>query len=70
MTLKQMVDAVLSRSGEDETSPVFHTRNDAVAALNEAQQIYAFLTLCIERTEPFPVSAAANIFNLDRKSVV
>jgi len=47
-TTAELVNAVLSRVGEDPAAPAFYQAFEVLDALNEGQRFFAFLTLCLE----------------------
>ena len=59
----------LERLGENPAAPIFYTDADALAALNLAQRIYAFLTLCLEARRPFQVTPGNQWFALQKSFV-
>lgn len=50
MTFGDLKSHVCMLLGESRTAPVFYTFPEIEAALNQAQRLFAFLTLCIERS--------------------
>lgn len=47
-TTAELVNAVLSRVGEDPAAPAFYQAFEALDALNEGQRLFVLLTLCLE----------------------
>lgn len=58
MTLTELQTATLERIGEDAAAPVYYTETQAVAALNWAQRLFVLISLCVERTSSFTLTAA------------
>jgi hypothetical protein len=54
MTLGQLRTRTLRRLDEDPAAPVTYTAAEVDAALNEGQQLFVLLTLCLEKTVTFP----------------
>lgn len=50
MTLLELRTRVLTELGEDPSNPKFYTAAEADAAINDAESVFALLTLCLERT--------------------
>lgn len=57
MTGTELTNRLLSRLGEDPNAPRFFRAADALACLNEAQQLFVLLTLCLEAETALTVSA-------------
>lgn len=64
MTGQQLTDRLLHRLGEDAAAPRFFRQVDALTAINEAQQLFALLTLCLEAETTLAVSS----FELDART--
>ena len=64
MTLAQLRTRTLQRLDEDTTSPVYWSAQEIHAALNEAQRVFVFLTLCLEKTGTLALSAATTFYHL------
>lgn len=64
MTGPELNSRLLKRLGEDPALPRFFTSAHAYAALNEAQQFFVLLTLCLEAEVTLPVSG----FELDART--
>jgi hypothetical protein len=67
MTLLQLRTDLMRLAGEDAASPVYYTVAACDSAINAAQQLFAFLSLCYEKTAPFTISPgwmAANVPDL------
>ena len=62
MTVGDLQTLVLQRLGEDASKPVYYTGAEVLSALNEAQRIMVLLTLCLERTETFPLSVGTAFY--------
>lgn len=58
MTAADLTRRVLELTGEDAANPVYYTAEVARQAINEAQRIFALLTLCYETTVEMPLSKA------------
>lgn len=56
MTAGELTSRMLELAGEDSASPVYYTEDTAKAALNEAQRLFALLTLCYEVTVQLPLA--------------
>lgn len=57
MTKAELKDAVLADLGETADTGGFYTATDAYNVLDRAQQLFAFATLCIERTAVHTLTA-------------
>lgn len=66
MTTVDLKTRTLERLGEDPAAPVFYTSNDALSALNLAQRIFAFLTLCLETRSPSRLTAGNQWYALQK----
>lgn len=64
MTTGELTTRTLELCGEDSAAPVFYTAAMARSALNEAQRIFAVLTLCQETTAAFPLSADTTWYDM------
>lgn len=51
MNLGELKTRIFERLGENLAAPVFYTASEVTAAVNHAQQLFAFLTLCVEGTQ-------------------
>lgn len=56
MTFVELQTRTLERLGEASAAPVFYTLAMVKNALNHAQQLFAFLTLCLEDTQTFALT--------------
>lgn len=54
----------LEQCGEDAADPRFYTVAEAKDALNQAQRVLAFLTLCVERNGVLPLTATTPTYSL------
>jgi hypothetical protein len=54
----------LERLDEDTTSPVYYKSFEVLNALDEAQRIFAFLTLCLEKTGSLALTANTTWYTL------
>jgi hypothetical protein len=52
-----MTTRLLTRVGEDASNPVYYDASEALTALNQAQRLFAFLTLCLETTGSMSLTA-------------
>jgi hypothetical protein len=59
-----MVTRVSERLNEGATGPVFYPKGEIVAGLNEAQRFFVLLTLGLEQTAPWSVTAATTWFHM------
>jgi hypothetical protein len=59
LTLADLKRRLCERLDEIPGSPVFYTAAEMRAALNKAQNLWALLTLCIERTASFTLAPAS-----------
>ncbi len=59
MTFAELKAEALRRAGENPALPRFYTVAEAAAAINAAQNVFAFLTLCLEDTADLTVPAGA-----------
>jgi hypothetical protein len=57
VTLLELKDRLLKRLAESSSAPVAVSSAEAIAAINEAQRLFVLLTLCLERTGTFNLSA-------------
>lgn len=57
MTLAELETRTLERLGETSAAGGYYTPAQVRMALNEAQRLFAFLTLCIESTDTMPLTA-------------
>jgi hypothetical protein len=57
MTLAELEDRALKRLGETSPGGSYYTPAQVRTALNEGQRLFAFLTLCLETTANFPLTA-------------
>jgi len=64
MNTDQLVANILTRVGEDPASPTYYTAEEALAALNQAQRVFSFLTLCLEKTATLPLAANTSFYNM------
>lgn len=66
MQFAELQSRTLTRLNEDPTGAVigYYTRQEVKDALNDAQLLYAFLTLCLETTAPFRLSVGVNFYPL------
>jgi len=64
-TTTALITGVLQRVGEDPDSPAFYQAFEALDALNEAQRVFALLTLCLEAVDTLDVSGSATHHLLD-----
>lgn len=58
MTSTEIVDRILKRIDDDTVTPVSVTEPEALAAANEGQEFFAWLTLCLETTAPLTLPAS------------
>jgi hypothetical protein len=56
-----LADDILLQLDENPATPVYHTRAEVLAAVNEAQRLYCLLTLAYERQQTFTASASMAI---------
>jgi hypothetical protein len=66
MTGQELTDRLLKRVGENPSTPRFFRQADALAAINEAQQLFVLLTLCLEAETPLALSSG--VFEYDASS--
>lgn len=59
LNLSQMQGEILTRIDDNAAAPVSVTSAEAIAAVNEGQQFFSWLTLCLETTEPLTLPANA-----------
>ncbi len=52
MNTGEMLARGFKRLDQDPAAPAYFTRPELLAALNEGQRLFAFLTLCLEATSP------------------
>lgn len=65
MIFSDLQDRVEERLDEDGTSPVYYTTTQIKDALNRAQRLFAFLSLCIEkRDQTFSLSAGTTYYDV------
>jgi hypothetical protein len=64
MTASELQTLALTRLGEDPTSPSYYTEAETLTALNQGQRLFAFLTLCLETTASFALSANTTWYHL------
>ena len=64
MTLEEMCARVSERLGEGQSGPGSYATSEIIAALNEADRFFVFLTLGLEVTAPWTVPVAANFFHM------
>lgn len=65
MTAGELRGRVESRLDEDTSGGGrFYTAEEILGALNEAQRLYALLTLCLERTESMELSAGVTWYSM------
>lgn len=57
MTAGELQTLCLQRVGEDPDSPQYYLASEALAALNMAQRLFVFLTLCLEQTATLTIPA-------------
>lgn len=58
MDLTVILDRVAERLDENTTTGVFYTNAEMTEAINEAQRLFVLLTLCLEKTATFALTAA------------
>jgi hypothetical protein len=58
LTLAQLRTRTLTRVGEDATAPAYFTGSQAMSAINRAQRLFVLLSLCVERTVSYTLTAA------------
>jgi len=66
MNAADLKTRTLERLGQDPAAPVFYTAMDALAALNLAQRIFAFLTLCLEVRRQFRLTPGNQWYALQK----
>jgi hypothetical protein len=66
VTVSTLITRSLERLNEDPDSPVYYTSADILAALNLAQRLYAFLTLCLEVQRQFPLTPGNQWYQLQQ----
>lgn len=59
MTVDDILERILTRIDDDAADPVSVTEPEALAAVNEGQELFSWLTLCLEKTAAFTISANA-----------
>jgi hypothetical protein len=59
MNLLTMFGIVSQRLNEGASGPIFYTKLEIIAALNEANRLFSLLTLGLETTQPWTVPAAS-----------
>lgn len=64
MTAADIITRTLERLDQNPGAPVFYVASDALAAINLAQRIYAFLTLCLESQRPFQLTPGSQWYAL------
>ena len=64
MTVAELKAQIAADIDEDLGAPVYYTAAEQLAALNEAQQIFCLLTLCLETTAPFTFIAGKPRYRL------
>jgi hypothetical protein len=64
MQLSDMVARVSARLAEGSSGPVYYPKAEIVAALNEANRFFVLLTLGLETTAPWTVTAATTFFHM------
>jgi hypothetical protein len=63
MTLLQM-ETIVSQRLNEAAMPVFYPSSEIIAALNEANRLFALMTLCVERTSVWNVAANTTFFKM------
>jgi hypothetical protein len=64
MTLATMYGLVSQRLNEGASGPVFYPKSEMIAALNEAERFFVLLTLGLENTAPWTISANTTFFHM------
>jgi len=64
LTLAQMQTRVSERLAEGGTGPVYYPAAEIIGALNEADRLFVLLTLGLERTTTWTVTAATTFFHM------
>ncbi len=64
MLLSELQSRTLARVGEDPLNPAYYTAGEAVAALNWAQRLFVFLTLCLEAARPFRLTPNVRYYHM------
>jgi hypothetical protein len=59
---------VIERIDEDASTPVHWTLAEIKLALNKAQRLWSFITLCIERTKTFELTANQTFYTISSDS--
>lgn len=59
MTFAELKTEALRRAGENPALPRFYTVAEAAAAINAAQNVFSFLTLCLEDTADLTIPTGA-----------
>ena len=64
MTVTQIQTRILQRLDEDSTSPAYYSPAEVLSKINEGQQLFALLTLCLEKSGTFTLTAATTFHHL------
>lgn len=64
MTFGEIKGRITKRLDDDPTTPATYTAAEVSAAVNEGLQLFALLTLCLERTASLGISATAGFYHL------
>jgi hypothetical protein len=59
MTLSDITGRIITRIDDNAGAPVSVTEAEAIAAVNEGEQLFSWLTLCLETTLPITIAANA-----------
>lgn len=65
MTTGQIIDRTTARLGDDSTAATLHyTRGEILVAINQVYRLMCFLTLCLETTVTFNLTAATAFYKM------
>ena len=64
MTVTQIQTRILQRLDEDSTSPAYYSPSEVLSKINEGQQLFALLTLCLEKSGTFTLTANTTFHHL------
>jgi hypothetical protein len=64
VTLGELKSRIFTKVEENPSAPVYYSTDEVRDSINEAQRLFAFLTLCLESIRPFVLTPGVRFYSL------